>query len=165
MILYRGTTRGPRAIREAGGFYPKRTLPIHEVRKLLLKYCGADKNRKYNPLDLQEYIRNSPQPEFVSTAPSIDCGGYSNKGFIFKIEANLTPYDWSNHVLGPKANVITKPRYPQLLMDVGKLKDAKLIALQHNNFTKEVTFLTPIPMKNIVAYTPDEDKPFISLLR
>ncbi len=126
----------------------------------MLAYCAKGKS----PLDLSRLIISSPQPEFVSTDPDPDCGGYSTKGFIYLIEfSQLENREWNDFVLGIKIDFKVNSFVPKLFLDTSSLFWAKIIALKHFGATKEVTFLTGIPSANIVAYKKSGDNSFMKM--
>jgi hypothetical protein len=149
MIIYRADNRHPSVIKK-DGFAPrnKEHHKLPTVRKFLLSYCGTN---QLQPLDLARFIISSPQPEFVSTAVSQDCGGYESKfNYIYEIEvADLVTLKFSGAVLGLSAEDAKKLKVnalsPKLLMDAHKLEDAKVIALLLHGHAEEITFMTPIP--------------------
>lgn len=158
MIVYRTDSRDPNTIQNARGFYARQPMSIVNARRHLLDFCTAPQS----PLDLSRLIIGSPQPNYVSTDPKTDCGGY-DKGFFYQISVdNLEEKDWSAAVLGIANNLLVKPIWPKLFLNADTLADATIIALKHyGNPTKEVTFLTEIPLLNIIAYKSSKDKDFV----
>lgn len=147
MLVYRADTRGPKTI-AAEGFLAR--SPLSNPRDHLLSFCRGGKT----PQDLSRLIISSPQPEYVSTDPDEACGGYSSKGYIYKIDiSNLQQRNWDAGVLGEKLKKRPNAFWPKLFLDTNSLALANVIALQHfGNATNEVTFLTPIRASDIVGY-------------
>ena len=159
MILYRADMRAPEAIKK-NGFQARMPMTLPTARSLLLSYC---ENRK-SPLDLSRLIISSPQPQYISTDPDEDCGGYSHKGYIYKIEFELLDKKgWSDSVLGKQLNLKPNMLWPLLYLNSDKLAMATAIALKHFGATKEVTFLTTIQGTNVRAYKKSGDKQFTKM--
>ncbi len=148
MIIYRADTRGPAEIK-ASGFKARTPMSLAAAKSHLLSYCTSSKK----PLDLSRRIISSPQPEYVSTDPTQGCGGYSGKGYVYRIEISaLAERPWSNQVLGQNLNLKPNMLWPKLFLDANTLDAAKIIALKHfGTATREVTFLTNIPGSSIKA--------------
>jgi hypothetical protein len=157
MIVYRADTRGPEEIRRTG-FKARNPMSLAAARAHLLSYCTSSKK----PLDLSRRIISSPQPEYVSTDPTQGCGGYSGKGYVYRIEIQtLGERPWSNEVLGQNLNLKANMLWPKLLLDANALGAAKVIALKHfGTATREVTFLTDIPGSSIKAYRKSGETTF-----
>jgi hypothetical protein len=159
MIIYRADTRTPEIIKTVG-FQARTPMTLPAARSLLLSYC---ENRK-SPLDLSRLIISSPQPQYISTDPDEDCGGYSHKGYIYKIEFELLgKKEWSDSVLGKQLKLKPNMLWPLLYLNADKLAMATTIALKHFGATKEVTFLTAIPGSNVRAYKKSGDKIFTKM--
>jgi len=161
MILYRADSREPQIIKDNGFQIQDPSVTLYSARSLILEYCQSPKS----PIDLSRLIISSPQPQFISTDPDEDCGGYSGKGYIYKIEINmLWARDWSNEVLDKILNLKPNFFWPKLLLNSGKLNLSTVIALQHYGLaTREVTFLTGISPSNIVEYKNAGDKAFTKM--
>lgn len=123
---------------------------IAAARAHLLSWCTSGKK----PLDLSRHIISSPQPEYVSTDPTQSCGGYSGKGYVYRIEiGTLKEQPWSNQVLGQNLNLKPNMLWPKLLLDSNTLGTANVIALKHFGIaTKEITFLTSIPGSSVKSF-------------
>lgn len=161
MILYRADSRNPKIIKNEGFQVRDPAMTLLAARSLILDYCQKPKG----PVDLSELIKRSPQQQFISTDPDEDCGGYSHKGYIYKIEFNmLWAREWSNEVLGKELNLQPKLIWPKLFLNAGKLNWATVIALKlHGLATREVTFLTGISSANIIGYKKIDDEFFTNL--
>jgi hypothetical protein len=162
MIVYRADTRAPNQIR-ASGFKARLPMTIEQARLHLLSYCTPQSDPQRTPMDLSRRIISSPQPEYVSTDPSEECGGYaSTKGYVYKIEfPHLTQKVFSTSVLGQTLKKNPNTLWPKLYLDAAQLWFANIIALKHfGTSTREITFLTSIPVKNIVGYRAPNEKAF-----
>jgi hypothetical protein len=157
MIIYRADTRGPVEIKKSG-FKARNPMSLAAAKSHLLSYCTPSRK----PLDLSRRIISSPQPEYVSTDPTQACGGYSGKGYVYRIEIQtLAERPWSNEVLGQNLNLKANMLWPKLLLDANTLGGAKIIALKHfGTATREVTFLTDIPGSSIKAYKKSGETTF-----
>ncbi len=157
MIVFRADTRGPAEI-GTSGFKARNPMSLAAARAHLLSYCTSGKK----PLDLSRRIISSPQPEYVSTDPTQGCGGYSGKGYVYRIEIlNLAERPWTNQVLGQNLNLKPNMLWPKLFMDANTLSGANIIALKHfGTATREVTFLTNIPGSSIKAYRKSNETTF-----
>jgi len=157
MILYRADSRGPEEIGRVG-FKARNPMSLAAAKSHLLSYCTSGKK----PLDLSRRIISSPQPEYVSTDPTQGCGGYSGKGYVYRIEIQtLGERPWSNEVLGQNLNLKQNMLWPKLFLDANTLGGAKVIALKHfGTATREVTFLTDIPGSSIKAYRKSNETTF-----
>ncbi len=157
ITVYRGDSRAPEVIK-SNGFAAQNPRSLDEIRADLLSYCKPPKS----PLDLSRLIISSPQKEYISTDPSEDCGGYSGKGYIYKIVFDdLKERQWTREVLGDNTEVKINNFTPKLYLNAERLSDASLIALQHyGTISREVTFLTAIPKQNIIQYKQSAEKGF-----
>ncbi len=164
MIFYRGDSRNPTAIVTAGGFSARQPMTLHEARECVLKYCGAY-GSNLNPTDLSRLIISSPQKGFISADPSEDCGGYSNSGYIYRIEFNtLEEKKYEEGILGNLIKMRPSAFHPKLYLNAGSLNFATAIALKHfGNATNEVTFLTNIPIANITGYKKSGTSQFVPM--
>lgn len=159
MIVYRADMRAPKVIKK-DGFRARIPMTLSTARSLLLTYCQKPKS----PLDLSRLIISSPQPQYVSTDPDEDCGGYSHRGYIYRIEfERLQKKEWSNSVFGKQLNLKPNMLWPALFLNAETLDMATAIALKHFGSTKEVTFLTTIAGANIRAYKKSGDKKFTKM--
>lgn len=159
MIVYRADMRAPEVIKK-NGFQARMPMTIANARSLLLSYC----ENKKSPLDLSRLIISSPQPQYISTDPDEDCGGYSHRGYIYRIEFEfLEKRAWSNLVLGKQLNLKPNMLWPSLYLNAVRLDMATTIALKHFGATKEVTFLTTIQGTNVRAYKKSGDKNFTKM--
>ncbi|CAL2095159.1 protein of unknown function [Tenacibaculum sp. 190524A02b] len=148
-IVYRSDSRTPKDIEKAGGFFPRKTLSIEQVRAHILYYCGANGSGK-KPQDLTRLIISSPQPEYVSTALNDDTGG-QHRGYLYTMQLeNLMEVPFSDEVLGQKLNVKKNLNNPTLLLNAKTLAQATMVALKLPRGAQEVTFLTGIPYENII---------------
>lgn len=164
MKIFRGDTREPATIIKSQGFFAKQPMTLADAKKHLLEYCGLNKSIK-TPLDLSRYIISSPKPLYISTDPSEDCGGYSEKGYIYKIEIpKLDVKEFSEAVLGSGISVKANKFNPILYLNANTLQEASIIALKHyGNVTNEVTFLTSIPLEFITEYKKSGDSSFVKI--
>lgn len=138
--VYRADDRHLQTIRQHG-FSPKNPRDLKKVKEELLTYCKPGKNLN----DISELIKRSGQNEYVSTAITEDCGGYSSYRIIYKIRFNdLAERPWTSEVLGDGVEVKKMRINPKLLLNTEKLEQATVIALKLFGNTQEVTFLTPI---------------------
>jgi hypothetical protein len=159
MIIYRADTRAPEIIKTSG-FQARMPMTLSTARSLLLSYC----ENKKSPLDLSRLIISSPQPQYISTDPDEDCGGYSHKGYIYRIEIDfLAKKEWSDSVLGKQLKLKPNMLWPSIFLNADKLAMATAIALKHFGATKEVTFLTTIQGSNVRAYKKSGDKIFTKM--
>ena len=111
MIVFRADTRGPAEI-GTSGFKARNPMSLAAAKAHLLSYCTSGKK----PLDLSRRIISSPQPEYVSTDPTQGCGGYSGKGYVYRIEIiNLAERPWTNQVLGQNLNLKPNMLWPKLV--------------------------------------------------
>jgi len=165
MVFYRGDNRKPEEIKKAGGFKARTERALDLVRSELISCCTSN-----NLADLSQKIRNGAvKDRYISTDETEECGGYSSQEYIYKISFPfLRKQPWDEKIIGENINIKVNSFTPELYLDsqATKLKDATIIALKnYANVTKEVTFLTPIPLANITHYKKKGETNFVDMSR
>lgn len=102
----------------------------------------------------------------VSTAMDDDCGGYASEGYVYKMEFKiLSIMPISNAVLGQNLLKRAMPIWPELALSGTKLNMSSVVAVKQRGSARELSFLTPIPLANIVGYKKSGPAPFIPFTR
>ncbi|WP_256661479.1 RHS repeat-associated core domain-containing protein [Pseudomonas sp. F01002] len=150
VIAMRGDNRSPDTIRKAGGFFPR----DNRGPEIKQEFKQTAVTKGINTL-AREHV-SSPNPAYVSTGMDEDSGGYSDtRNFLYRMEVpGLIERDINDQTLGlgkpfkftPKGRLDTR-----LLMSDDTLDQSTFVAVIPAT-TVELTFITPIPSANIVAY-------------
>ena len=150
VLVLRGDDRTPDQIRAAGGFFPRdnRGLQIKE------EFRHAAVTKGINTLAV-EHVR-SPVPGYVSTGIDENSGGYSDtRNYLFLMEIpGLEEREVSQQTLGVTARPKPIPNGrigTRVLMSGDTLDQSDFVAMIPP-MTVEMTFITPIPSRDIVAF-------------
>jgi hypothetical protein len=180
LTLFRGDSRKPEEIENAGGFYAWVPLSADQARALIRKALGATVDNEVFPTALQDalkgvtinnttdllpfikYTKNKSTTPQVSTAPDEDCGGQANgtdakgrKYIVYEIQfENLNVLEKTGVRPATSDDIRNGPAVkPKILVDGNDLVSSDTIAVI---FKDEIAFLTAIPVDNITRYNNGE---------
>ncbi|AZE48348.1 Putative insecticidal toxin complex [Pseudomonas chlororaphis] len=105
--------------------------------------------------DLSSYIKYKKDHStvWVSTAINTAAGGQSSDAQLYEISMELNEFKIGRGGLEALTGGRSSNTEPSLLLDGSTIDDSKIIALNHGpTEDAEISFLTPIPMKNIKPY-------------
>jgi hypothetical protein len=71
----------------------------------------------------------------------------------------------TNAVLGQNLLKKSLPLWPELALSGSRLNTSNVVAVKQRGAARELSFLTPIPLANIVAYKKSGPAPFIPFHR
>jgi hypothetical protein len=187
MFLYRGDSRSPATIKAGGGFKAWVPLTAQQAQNLVLKFCGSTAQLQLPPQVAATVARRAKEAPFgldpgdlarliistksrdtahVSTAMDEDCGGYASLGYVYKMEFQvLMIVAITNAVLGQNLLKKSLPLWPELALSGARLNMSGVVAVKQRGAARELSFLTPIPLANIVAYKKSGPAPFIPFHR
>jgi hypothetical protein len=178
LTAYRGDSRDPDVIFKDGfKTWVSAIFSVEDAREYLEYYVGLKtldelsfKNHVNNgaidilkpegssrpgPGDLMRNIiaaRNKKRPT-ISTDTDAACGGYSEEGFIYRIQIpKMKKVDWKM-AFGPNGSKINfKSGWPDLFLDNALIAEATCIAIFNrvSNVTTELSFFTDISPELIV---------------
>ncbi|WP_261985218.1 RHS repeat-associated core domain-containing protein, partial [Pseudomonas arsenicoxydans] len=150
IVVMRGDNRSPDTIRKAGGFFPR----DNRGPEIKQEFKQTVVTKTINAL-AREHV-SVPNPAYISTGMNEESGGYGDtRAFLYRMEVpGLIERDINDQTLGldkpfkfaPKNRLDTR-----LLMSDDTLDQSSFVAVIPAT-TVEVTFITPIPSANIVAY-------------
>ncbi|MFJ2714382.1 RHS repeat-associated core domain-containing protein, partial [Pseudomonas sp. NPDC087346] len=156
VVAMRGDNRTPEQIRAAGGFFPRdnRGLAIKQEFKQEVKIKGINTKS-------QEHVRN-PVPGYVSTGMNEESGGYGDsRAYLYRMEIpGLREQVINDQTMGLEPPFTFTPRKnmdARLLMSGATLEQSEFVAVIPG-MTVEMTFITPIPSANIVAFRAARSK-------
>jgi insecticidal toxin complex protein TccC len=150
VVAFRGDDRSPTKIRAAGGFFPRdnRGPAIKNEFKQAIVKKGMN-------TQAQEHVR-SPVPGYVSTGMDEDSGGYGDtRAYLYQMEVpDMSERAVNEQTLGLGApfKFTPKGRLDARLLMSGETLDQSEFVAMIPPMTVEMTFITPIPSANIVAF-------------
>ncbi|TBN31099.1 RHS repeat-associated core domain-containing protein, partial [Pseudomonas sp. BGI-2] len=155
IVAMRGDDRSPNTIRKAGGFFPR----DNRGEKIKDEFAQAVLSKGINSL-AQGHVR-SAVPGYVSTGMDEDSGGYGDsRGYLYRMDVpDLRERDINEQTLklGAPFNFTPKGRLDtRLLMSGDTIDQSEFVAIIPP-MTVEMTFITPIPNANIVAFRKARD--------
>lgn len=176
--FYRAVGSGPKSYLSRGGFQPRVTIDIAQIRRMMKNlFEGADlsvempvraavlheayqKSTKWKPEDVVAEIKREKSDTtcHVSTDLTPECGGYAKGSFVFKIEYDLLYLNKQTVPIGQLDSTAWSPMVrPKLVTNAYTIDNSDVLAFASRG--KEVSFLTPVPLERIRAYhMPDEEE-------
>lgn len=170
--FYRAVKSGPSVYKQRGGFQPRVQIELAQIRNMMenafkgtkhavtiprgaeVMYTAYQTSSKWKPIDICREIKREKSTStcHISTDLNEECGGYASGNNVFVIE-----YDdlYVNGVLNNQNASDLNPRIqPKLISNAKNIADATVLAFAAGG--NEVSFLTPVPLANIVEYhAPD----------
>ncbi len=165
--FYRGVGSGPTTYEDRAGFKPRVQIPLDQIRNLMsnaffrtmhpvaipelatIMHEAYEEKLTWKPIDICREIKKEKSGTtcHVSTDLNEDCGGVSCN-YIYEIK-----YDdlYVNNILDNHESSDLNPRVsPKLISNAANIADATVLAFAAGG--DEISFLTPIPLANIVRY-------------
>ncbi len=169
VMLYRGDTRSPAAIKAAGGFAAWVPLNVATARDVIRRALGwkfplsfpkagarlekeiNDLGQMFNLLLLARQIKATKTRDtfHVSTDFTEECGGYSN-GYIYAMRFAKMNMSFDSYFVEPLKKDKLSAVKPRFVMDTPSLATASTIGVAIDK--AEIAFLTTIPVAQIIKY-------------